>query len=67
MVFLLGMSPRRCSPKEGDYFLNAPDQVAWAAEAGARGMTVCHYGAVLENQFEWVHQALRNARRISST
>ena len=40
-------------------------QISRAAEAGAGGATVSHYGAIMENQFEWIHQGLRNARRLA--
>jgi len=41
-------------------------QITWAAEAGVAGTTVTHYGAVLDNQFAWIHRGLRNARRLST-
>jgi hypothetical protein len=41
-------------------------QITWAAEAGVGGTTVTHYGAILENQLEWIHRGLRNARRLNT-
>ena len=37
-----------------------------AAEGGLAGVIVDHYGMVLEDQFEWLHQGMRNARRLSA-
>lgn len=48
-------------------FEEAPElvrEITSAAECGARGVIVTHYGAVLEDQFDWIHQGLRNARRM---
>lgn len=42
-------------------------QLSWAAEAGAAGATITHFGAILEHQFDWLHQGLRNARRLTSS
>lgn len=45
----------------------APDavrQISRAAESGLSGITVTHYGALRNHQFEWIHQGLRNARRL---
>ncbi len=39
-------------------------QLTWAAEAGAGGTTVTHFGAILDHQLDWLHQGLRNARRV---
>jgi len=39
-------------------------QLTWAAEAGAGGTTVSHFGAILDHQLDWLHQGLRNARRV---
>lgn len=41
-------------------------QLSWAAEAGAGGATVTHYGALLDRQLDWLHQGLRHARRLVS-
>ncbi len=38
-------------------------QITWAADSGAAGITVTHYGAVLLPHFEWIHRGVRNARR----
>lgn len=41
-------------------------QLTFAAEAGAAGVNVIHYGAILERQFDWIRQGLRNARRMAA-
>ncbi len=41
-------------------------QLSWAAEAGTAGTTITHFGAILEHQFGWLHQGLRNARRLTN-
>ncbi len=41
-------------------------QLTWAAEAGAAGTTVTHYGALFEHHLDWIHQGLRNARRLTN-
>ncbi len=39
--------------------------ITGAAENRLAGVVVSHYGAILEEQIEWLHQGIRNARRIS--
>lgn len=40
-------------------------QLTGAAEAGAGGATVSHFGAILDHQLDWLHQGLRHARRVA--
>ncbi len=41
-------------------------QLTFAAEAGAAGVNVIHYAAILDRQFDWIRQGLRNARRMAA-
>ncbi len=41
-------------------------EISRCAEAGMAGVSIDHYAAIREDQYDWIHQGLRRARRITT-